>query len=256
MPRSHPKVGEPRRVHARNEKGQPICGGRRSNGETCDRKGRWLNPRNGRCKRHGGSANSGAPIKHGRYSEVLAESRLGELLALSAADPNLADPRPVLELVDAACMRAAERVKALDCPDFRDTALEFFELARVLSAASVAAREAGDVASAQAKSLEARAALDSLGALLRRGTEEDSALRELRAAAKELRDTVKVVWDVRLAKQNSISLRTAAGFFALFLDIVRRRADPKVAQEIQDDVDREIAGRAPAVRLVGGRAAG
>lgn len=256
MPQHKIPAPEPLRVHARDEKGLPICGGKRSDGGVCQQRGRKLNPRNGRCGRHGGAAGVGAPIKHGRYSQVLANSRLGELLAQSQAAPNLSDPRPILELVDAACLRAAERVKALDCPAFRESASELFERARQAGADGAALRRAGDSAGADAKALEASQVLDELSALLRRGAEEDAALRELRASAKELRDTVKAVWDIRLAKQNSISLREAAGFFALFLDIVRRRADPKTAQEIQDDVDREIAGRAPGVRLVTARAAG
>jgi len=176
------------------------------------------------CRFHGGLG--GRPIIHGRYSKSLG--RLREAYEEARADPGLLDLRDTIALLDVVVRRAAERAAALDTPEFRETALELFEDALQATEPS-----------------ETDKAMEALGALLREGSQEDDALRELGSSVEKLAKRQEKAWDLRLTAANVINAKDMVALLGRFADIVLEEADADTATRIVQRVDREVLGEGP-----------
>ena len=176
------------------------------------------------CRFHGGLG--GRPIIHGRYSKSLG--RLREAYEEARSDPGLLDLRDTIALLDVVVRRAAERAAALDTPEFRETALELFEDALQATEPS-----------------ETDKAMEALGALLREGSQEDDALRELGSSVEKLAKRQEKAWDLRLTAANVINAKDMVALLGRFADIVLEEADADTATRIVQRVDREVLGEGP-----------
>lgn len=181
------------------------------------------------CRYHGGLG--GRPPESGRYSKGLGKLR--EAYDESRNDPALLDLRETLALLDIVVKKAAERAANADSPEFRSEALELYETAR-----------------GAATPEEGAAALNALGALLRRGAEEDKALKALAETAERLSRRQEKAWQIRLDAAMAINARDLVAVLSRFADIVLEEAPKDVAGRIVRRLDGEIMGAgATAVRL-------
>ena len=176
------------------------------------------------CRFHGGLG--GRPIVHGRYSKSLGTLRTA--YEESRSDPGLLELRDTLALLDVVVQKAASRAASLDTPDFRERALDLY-----------------DNASQATDPLVVQGHLRDLGALLRDGSREDDALRELSSAVEKLARRQEKAWDLRLTAANVINARDMVALLGRWADIVLEEADAETATRIIQRVDREVMGEGP-----------
>ena len=175
------------------------------------------------CHLHGGTS-PGAPIKNGRHSAVF--KRLRAVYDQTLNDPTLLDIRESLALLDVIVHRTIERAEQLDTPDFRSRAKELYK----------------DFHTHMRKGDEAEAAIADaeLGALLRRGSSEDSALASMVKSVKAQADTTIDVWNVRLKKAQVINERDLSAVLMKMHDVVVDNTDPATAAKILTAMERLI----------------
>lgn len=173
------------------------------------------------CRYHG--ARGGRPIVHGRYSTKLG--RLREAFEAAVEDEQgLMDLRQTMALLDVAVQQAAERLGDKDTPDFRARAITLFERAR----------DATDPD-------EARRFLTELGALLKRGGDEDRALERLSVAAERLATRQEKAWGIKLSAAQAVNARDLMLIMSRIVDVVVEEA-PENATRIIERLDSEIVG--------------
>ncbi len=180
-----------------------------------------------RCRLHGGAQVRGPArhnYKHGRYAQFLGSSTLGEAYRESVKDAQLGDLRESVAMLDAIVKRTAARTTDLDTPDFRARAVELHGEVR----ASLASK---DFAVAAVK-------LEELGALLRRGVEEDEAFEKLTSAIDVYARRAEGAWKVELAKGNAIAAADLVTVMHRIADSVARHADKVTARKILDEIER------------------
>lgn len=102
-------------VHARNAKGQPVCGARRADGRTCQSR---VLMKNGRCKLDGGMNPAGvmnANYQGGRGSVLLKQipQHLRKAYEASLRDPDQVSLEPEIALLDSNTYRLVAEMKDL-----------------------------------------------------------------------------------------------------------------------------------------------
>jgi len=167
------------------------------------------------CHMHGGRARGRKPI-NGRHTGVF--NRLRRVYEEAMNDPTLLDIRESLALLDVIVHKAVERAEALDTPEFRQLALAAYkEVQRCIR---------------KGEEEEARHAISELGAILKRGASEDSAMMAMLRSVQAQANTTLNVWDLRLKKAQVINERDLSIIFMRIHDVIVDNAPPEVAKGI------------------------
>ena len=163
------------------------------------------------CRLHGGTNPGRRPLT-GRHSAVL--HRLRETYERCLNDPSIIDMREPLAVLDMVVNKMLERVEQLDTDGFRMRALGLYEESRE------AIRDGNGA--------EGGALLEQLGALLRKGAAEDSALMKLLTSVNAQMNAIDRVWDKKLKRENVMSKDDVALLMLQVLSSVRKTS-PAVA---------------------------
>lgn len=157
------------------------------------------------CREHGG-ASTGAPMKHGRYSQ-----RLGPLSAAYAQlmeERDLKALEPGLAAMDAWIEYQTDLAARGDGIEFRDDARELFEQLR-------SAIAGGDVVSV-------RSALDALGKHLRDGAKQLRTLTRAMETVSRRQHHAERAREIDLRSDQVINARALLAFLNGIVEIVRR----------------------------------
>lgn len=175
------------------------------------------------CRWHGGKT----PMKSkGRYSAQMTSLREHYLSALK--DDSMLDLREPLAVLDAIAKRCIQRAEERDTPRFRARMFEYLDGAREASAVNDAAK--------------ASQLLGLAYSLARDGTEEDDALREMRASIGDFADRVEAAWNVRLKQSNAMNYRDLVATLARFIEIVGQECGGDMALRVAVRVQSSITG--------------
>lgn len=189
-------------------------------------------PRRGRtrCKYHGGDTPQGVDspqFKTGEHSQAFKALGTKYLDALN--DPLLLDMRRPIAIQHTVVEKCAERVAESDTPAFRKAAREL--LRQAMSAFRIDDPEA------------AMQRLGELGALLKKGSAEDRALKNLSTAAKLLATQQSDAWKIMLSAKTSFSgeeLRSLLS--AIMTGMIDNGIDEPTAWNVMGAADSAVFG--------------
>lgn len=179
---------EPLRCHAAKKSDGKRCGQKSVRGQMT-------------CRMHGGKG-SGAPIKHGGYSQALGKWRQTYEAAIQN-EQMLFDLTETLALSHVVMERAAVRAEDADTPQMRKRSLD------ILNAALMPGRDP----------TEAAKLLAELRTLLRDGVKEDRALQYLSDSIERFATRKEKAWDVRLKAAHAMNEKDLACVFTRIIDI-------------------------------------
>lgn len=180
------------------------------------------------CRLHGSRA--GRPPKHGRFSAFTGRNREAYEKWLDAVDE--LDMSDHLAAMASVAERCIERAQELDTPEFRKQALKLFQQAR-----------SGSDPAEQARSL------NELGLLLRKGGEEDSALRATAESLDRFAKRMEAAKSLDLQEQHTVRMRDLDAMMAGIISILLRHGEQ--GEQIASEIDSEIIRPAGILRSVG-----
>lgn len=203
-----------RPVHARNAKGQPICGANTKHGPC----GVISRMRNGRCNAHGGKA-TGRPITvakmaAGQHYPVIARIR-AECELLARDEAALLNTLPVIAKMHTICEKLEARVESGDTPELRKRALDLYEEAQTASAS-----KQGDVAVLKMR---------QLGTLLRDGVSLDRAIEGWAVNLERTAKRIEATLNTRIARDRALSERDMQKILVLWMGMLLERYDDNPA---------------------------
>lgn len=174
------------------------------------------------CMKHGGRPY--ARIKTGKFSKAMGPLRKAYQEALG--DPSLLSMRDVTAALHAIVERQMQRAQDLDTPEFRKHVLDLMEQIQFAVAAD-------DTESF-------RKLMTELRALVKRGVDEDSALRTMTNGLHRLAERLEAHWKIKLAKQHAINETDFKAMLKQMIDIVFEEAGADLGAKVLGRVDRLI----------------
>ena len=197
------------------------CAAKTKNGDDAGRRCKnSVVPNRTVCRKHGGLA--GAKPKPGAATDTFLA--LGEQYVKAKESPGLLDLERPLAVLDMAAQRMIERLEERDTPDFRRRARDLFNEAQDLSKTDPAAS----------------AALNKLGALLKRGASEDVAFKDVQKVVSQFARRLEEVWKIKLARSQVVNQQDLVGLLTRIATWITEVAPEEVADQMLRKLDEEL----------------
>jgi hypothetical protein len=174
------------------------------------------------CRMHGGTG--GAPILHGRFSELRGRVRASYLASLN--DDSLFDHAQTIALLDGLVKEACARAADLDTPKFREIAVDKVEAIELLLTLGK----------------DAALAIHGLATFLKKGLDQVVAEERLFRLVERMDARITEANRLKLSKQNSINAVDLTGVMQSLLAAVLRLGGPELAKLIADEIAKILGG--------------